>query len=136
MKKETIYKNQFLEVDYEEENNLVVSYWAPTTGQMTLSQYKDCMKDLADLYQKNADYTKSLVIMKDFNFPVEPELQAWGNSLFDGVEIEKTALIVPSDFIAGLSVKQSIEDLDKGAKIQYFDDEEKAREWLVEETSV
>lgn len=132
-----LYENEFLVVAYEETTSILASYWTPATSQMNLIQYKEDLQELANLYKENSTLTKSLVMMKDFNFPVDPEAQAWGNQLFDGVALDRTAIVVPTDFIAGLGVKQAVDDLNEEEKVKYFDDEKDAREWLLtEETAI
>ena len=129
------YNSKYLHLAFFAEQELIEMTWLSSTNEMTQDEYKqESLKYLSfflEFCPKNtiADTTNML-------FPIVPELQEWTNEIITAPIIEKglkkVAIIVSKELIAQLSVEQVMEE-QEAIKLttQYFDNKEKAKEWLL-----
>ncbi len=131
-----VFENEFLIISIEEKNNLYVEKWLPATQKMTDKEWKESRIKLKEIFLKYKP-NKILSLTKEFYFPISPELQNWlAINITEkiGKMIEKVALIVPSDIVAELGVQELMEEKATGQLVsKYFEQEAKAREWLIKE---
>ncbi len=130
-----IFENEFISVKIEEENNLYVETWKPTTKEMTEEEWKASRIKLKEIFLQHKP-DKLLTLTKEFYFAISPVLQEWmaeNVTKIIGHLIKKVALIVPTEIVAELSVGQLMDEKETGQLTsKYFDNEEDARKWIVE----
>jgi len=137
---ETAFTNHFLNAFLDQDNALLSIKWLPSTYEMSAENFQSIFTNIAEFIEKhNVKYWMGYT--KDFAFIVPPDLQEWAAQEFNQrvlrAGLKKMALIVPSDIVANVSVKQSIEEMEKHQDLEaietrYFDNPEQAREWLLE----
>ena len=74
--------------------------------------------------------------MVDFRFPITPEIQAWVDenlfSVYREIGFEQIAILLSEEFIASLSIEQTMDSAgDNGFQTAFFDNEEAAKRWLL-----
>ncbi|MEH0154570.1 hypothetical protein V6R21_10530 [Limibacter armeniacum] len=134
MRRTTIYESDFSQVDFESENNLIITTYKPATALMSDEDYrKEIKNQLALMGNYKPEF--ALEDLRDLSFVLSIELQEWGrtyvrNALVE-VGIRKTANIYSQKFFVHLSVETQAEGIKEPA-ISFFENEEKARRWLFE----
>lgn len=133
-----ILQNKFVKITLDTNKSLAHAIWENTTENMTDEEYKNTFSHIGDIYIKHG---VKRWLGDAFNFlkVVTPDLQEWAakelNPKLLTAGLEKMALVLPSDFIAGLSVEQSVDDMSEknpnGFHTKYFDNLEEARNWLL-----
>lgn len=118
---------------YFAEQKLFQSIWETPTI-MPEQVYRE---EIRKYYQK-IEETRPLNIIIDAsqaNYTVSVETQEWMVDTFSHIyleiKLEKLALVMSEEFITQLSLEQTLEDM--GAtpyQIKYFDQLEKAQEWI------
>ncbi|WP_299464650.1 hypothetical protein [uncultured Microscilla sp.] len=126
------YKSEFLEVSYDSGNSWVISKWTSNTSYLTVDQYKREVEAARKVFIDHQPVFGNLSLNQDFYFVVDPEMQEWVNQQFEEYLPSKSAIVVASEFVAQLSIEQTVESMD--VAICYFDNEQEAREWLTDQT--
>ncbi len=131
-----VHESQYVSRFIDEENQLVISTWLETTENMTTREFKEEMQSLADLI-KEKKIKFVLSITKELRFTIVPELQQWILDViapqFIEAKIEKQAIIIPQEFIAQLSMEQTIDDVENinhHHQSKFFSEIEDAKNWL------
>lgn len=134
------YDSQYVSRFIDEENHIVISTWLETTENMTTDEFKEEMYSLINLIkEKNIRFVLS--ITKELRFPIVPELQEWILEvvvpLFTEANVEKQAIIIPKEFIAQLSMEQTMDDFENGSysshQSKFFSEIEDAKVWFLSE---
>ena len=133
---ETVYKGRFIYIEYDGASSVMFSKWN-NSDQMTEDDFRSEMikyKDFA-LANKVQNY---LVDNTEMYFAISPTLQIWVNeNIFPFTmhpETRKFAIVMPEDFIAQISLEQTIEEGEKTigtVQTRYFDTLEKAQTWIL-----
>lgn len=134
---ETNKRTEFMTLEFDTENSVLNTLWSPETESMTDEEYMEVFQNLSNSI-RNHKIKYWLGDTRAFKKTVSPELQEWyaKEIMPELIEagLEKIALIAPEEFIAGLSVEQSIDEIlmANGNKltIQYFDNMQEARDWV------
>jgi len=132
---EVTYGNGKLVLRFDEEKDILFSYW-------TLDQYIDDQdyRKLCLVYESQIiKYQPKNLLLNAVNafYVVPVETQKWLSDkltpLVEKYKTEKSAVIMSSDFITQLSIEQIVDESEnKTTATLYFDDEKKAIEWLEE----
>ncbi len=130
-----IYRNKFVVFNYEKENSLITFIWTAETETMTDDEYKDVLITGIGLLDK---YPSKFLLssQKDKKYVVHPEAQEWvGKEALPKIfekGIIKYAIVESEDIVINLATEQTIdEDETKEYGVLFFDDEAKARKWLI-----
>jgi hypothetical protein len=71
---------------------------------------------------------------RKFYYTIDPEMQAWvGENILSklpGLGIKRLAFLMSEEFIAQLSIEQTMDNLGESCQMRYFDDREEAIEWV------
>lgn len=133
-----VYKSRFLILNYFENENYIEMMWLSDTESMTRDEYKEEFRS----YVKSIEKYQPKGVLSDIlsaKFTIDPELQEWTNqNVFAfslSIGLDKAALIVnQKSFIERISLEQTMEEQEgEKFKMRYFEDREKAKQWLVEE---
>lgn len=133
-----IFKNKFVTIDLDVQRALAHAVWETSTATMSNEEYKETFSKIGDAYiHHGVKYW--LGDARNFLKPVTPILQTWAaeelNPKLLTAGLEKMALVLPSDFIASLSIEQSVDDMqDRNPydfQTKYFDNIEEAQNWLL-----
>ncbi|EAY30553.1 hypothetical protein [Microscilla marina] len=128
------YKSEFLEVSYDSENSWVISKWTPNTRYLTIDQYKQEVLVVCQAFIDHKPVFGSLALTQDFYFILDPETQEWLTQQFEGYQPSKSAVVVAQEFVSQLSIEQTVQSMD--IIVNYFSNEQEAREWLMNQTKV
>ncbi len=134
-----VWKNAYVDFSVDAEAGIARAAWKADTEDMTEEEYKEIFLRIAALIGEH-NVRSWLGDARAFRYPVTPDLQDWfGAAVLPGLMeggLEKMAMLMPEEFIAELSVEQSVEEimLQNGGKftIQYFDSLMRAENWLAE----
>ena len=130
-----IYRNKFVVFTYEKENSLITFIWTVETETMTDDEYKDVLIAGVGLLDKYP--TKFLLSsQKNKKYVVHPKIQEWvGKEALPKIfekGIVKYAIVESENVVIQLATEQTVEeDETKEYGVLFFDDEAKARKWLI-----
>ena len=130
-----IFENQFISMDFDENKNLFIEDWKPTSEDMTNEDWKETRIELMNACLKYK-FDKILSLGNSFYFIIIPELQKWlAETISPKINhlVEKVAITIPPEMFAHISVEQLMEE-DETSKVssQYFDNKDNAINWLIE----
>lgn len=130
-----VFNDKFCVLSYMNESQTLNQIWSSETDKMTFEDYKNVQLNTVKHFKESkAKYI--YVYFKDFSWRITPTVQTWTNEhIIKGLieaGIVKISYIVPEDFIANLSMEQTLEeDEEQVFPYEYFSDEKEAREWLL-----
>ncbi|HAS39313.1 MAG TPA: hypothetical protein DCS93_02485 [Microscillaceae bacterium] len=146
MSKVTIIENKYTSIFFDEDLELYEQYWYPESEDMEEEEYKETITYMLEyITEKNYVLLNYLLDNRDFLFSMSPEMQEWQASNVASVLVKllekqgqspqdiKTAIITSEDFISQLSIEQAMEENEVSElTTRYFEDEQEAREWLLD----
>ncbi len=119
-----IHEHNLQIIDFKANNFLFIVRWTALTKKMTADNFKEQFMAYLKYLLK---YTPKFVLfdMKEFDFPITPELQNWIDKEITSHEkkiCQKQAILMPTELIAELGIAQTLdEDNNKSMNIQIFD---------------
>ncbi len=129
---EILEDNEFQIIIWDKEFKLIHVLWKPASENMDEEQYKTHTTLLIDLaFQYKAQ--KLLADRRISNKIINVELMEWTNQQFGSLSkfLKKCAILRPSDIVANMSVELTVEEQPLPFEVQFFDNETKARDWLL-----
>lgn len=128
-----IYEDNYKVIYYHQKQSMIEDVWQETE-KMTNKEYHDEMQNIGNLVVKHRP-EKLLVDARKFNFAISPETQEWiDDKIFTQFlegGLKKLAMIMSPDFIAQLSIEQTMEEEKTGGfETRYFKSKEKGIKWL------
>jgi hypothetical protein len=129
-----VYESLYQVIFFDEDKKLLHKEWYIDTDTMPQDTFKIEVEKIAEIAEKY----KPIRFHDDttnFYFPISPKVQTWVNETifprFIKAGVMKYALIVSQELIAQLSIEQTMEESNAHKfQVKYFDDPEKAYEWL------
>lgn len=129
-----LHKSKYVEIIYEAENSLIIDKFLSTTQKMNIDEFKEEMLVFVKMCEEHKP-ERELVHLLDMKFGITLEAQEWMNTeIFPRYKdiIKRMAFLMPTEFVAQLSVEQTMEEEVGQAFLQkHFDNEAEAREWLM-----
>ncbi|QYA25235.1 response regulator transcription factor [Gramella sp. MT6] len=126
-----LYESEFLQINFEEENNCFVQFWKKSPK--CYSKLKDEFLEFIELYKKYCP-EKTLWLQQNFQLPINLETHRWieENVNIPGVNYgnEKVAFVVGKDVLVHLSVMNYFEEDNSVIHPLHFATEKEARQWL------
>ena len=131
---QTLHKSQYYEILFDENKSLIIHKALPATSTMDSEIFKEEMRIFLEMCEKHLP-EKDLVNLVDMNYSIVPEAQEWVNTeIFPRLlnVIKRMAIVVPVGFFESVALEQTMdEEFGRRFIMQYFDDENKALEWLM-----
>ncbi len=130
-----LYKSKYQVIEYNENDRMLRKAWTTQTELMSEEDFKSEVLKIAECLESVKPY-RMCDNTQNFTFPISPELQTWVNTQifprFIAAGLIRYALIVSEEFIAQISIEQTMEE-GEGRKftVQYFNSEESAKVWLL-----
>ncbi len=132
-----IYRSYYTTRDWDAENSILHSTWLDTTIDMSDTEFKKEMINLANLI---IEYQVKFLLSdtRQLQFPIVPELQEWVvetiRPKFMYAKLKKQAIIVPLGIFAQVAMHQTIEEVEQKIhehQTKFFDTIESAKQWLI-----
>ncbi len=128
--------NTNFSTNYWDENISLLEYsWInQENGEMTEEDFKNALLHYIDLVLK---YKPNFVLVntKKLKFLITVELQTWVDENINKISspiLKKMAVLLPEGFMEQLGVEQVLDEAEaKKISVLFFEDEQKAKEWLV-----
>ena len=133
---ETLYKSEFQQIDWYEQEQIFDITWYNTEDKLTDEFYRQELQEQVEIYQSKSSSNNGVLIdIEHFVFSILPETQAWvTDNIFPRVietGIIRLAVLVPKDIFAHVSLDQNLEEDEEFlSRTKYFEDKEEARQWL------
>ncbi len=135
--------NQYFTSHFDEQLKLYEIVWHEASQDIKEKEYEQFFLRERDLLAKYNKINFVLVNLKNRLDTLPPDLQEWSTKhitpLFIAKSTElKVAIVRSQDFSTQFSIEQALEEDDlneEEVKIQYFEEEEAAREWLLDTQS-
>lgn len=136
-----VSKSKYVHRYFDDTQHLLVSKWQKATEFMHDALYKKEMLAAVEAVKKYKP-TLFMVYAQDFRYIITPELQTWTSHHIANpiicLGVKKLAYLVPQEYIAGLSVEQTIQEANDcksniSHELRYFQCEQNALEWLLNE---
>ncbi|OJJ22028.1 hypothetical protein BKI52_08290 [marine bacterium AO1-C] len=130
---EEIFSNRYQVFYYDRRRNYFVNIWLPESQDLEDTEYQ---KQQIILWDKVREIHPQFVISDNTNFlySIDPELQDWVASeidkLIDEVKLERIGIVTSKDFIALLTIRQTIEEGRFQDITRFFETREEAESWL------
>lgn len=130
-----MYESSYLTIQYIEEGNYQINTWLPNSKNLDDSIFKTELAEQAKIALENKP-SAFITDASSLLFSIHPDLQEWVNQTIfkDMYEagIKKLALLSSNDVVTQLSLEQLVDDYTlKSFAIEFFDDAEKAKEWIL-----
>ena len=147
MQKIVIEENKFTSIYYDQALMLYEQYWHPATEDMQDDDYQSIQSRMVEFVKKHQlPILNYYLDNREFYYVMSPEMQDWqvefvGEKLLaitqaaiNEIPVLNVAIITSTEFISQLSIEQTMDEnsgqVGQGA-IRYFDDSQKALEWLL-----
>lgn len=133
---ETIYESDFQRYKIDKESNFLQADWFEKSTEMSDQDFKDEMEKELE-YVEKFQIKHYLIDTLNFRFIINPDLQTWAdvyvNTKLDKLGLKKLAYIVSQDYIAQLSINQTMsESVKQNYQTSFFASIEEAKAWLSE----
>ena len=128
--------SKYQNVLFEEDTNILIFKWLPETINMIGDDFMTEMNKVAKIIMQH-NGCNILLLSQDMKFAIAPDKQIEANKIllpaYNQSSVKKLAIIIPKEFIAELSMEQTIEEkIDEHSfKTNFFADEKEAQEWLM-----
>ncbi len=129
---ELLHQSKYISISFLPQGRIIKAVWTTATQEMEDADFQESIQHI----WQNVRNKKPVGFLGDtrlFFFVVSIHLQTWyGENIGDtfGTGTNKIAMLVTSEFIAQVSIEQTIEEDKSAVKTRYFDEEEKALTWL------
>ncbi len=129
-----VSKTDYLKIDFDNETKMLKALWFPKSKELSDDEYKKELYTWRDMIEKHKP-ERLFVDTREMLFVIGVDMQEWFvNEIFGSYSsfgVKKNAHILPKEVAASVSVEQALDDDEKAAyETQYFDDEQKALNWL------
>jgi hypothetical protein len=129
-----VFNHDALTISYERKNALVLVVWQPESTNISPEFFKEMNLKYVELAEKMPVRSFFLDTV-NFFFPIEPSLQTWvADCILPKIAdagCQKIAFLTSEDFVAQLSVEQTMEERDDMPfQVRYFSNENEAFSWL------
>lgn len=133
---ETIYESDFQRYKIDKRNNFLQADWFEKSEEMSDDDFKNEMEKELE-YVERFNIENYLIDTLNFRFIINPDLQAWAdthiNTKLDTLGLKKLAYVVSQDYIAQLSITQTMsESVKQNYQTRFFASFEEAKTWLAE----
>lgn len=130
-----VSKTDYLKIDFDDKTKMLKALWFPKSEELSDGAFKKELyiwRDMIDKYKPKLLFVDT----REMYFIIDPTMQIWFvNEIFnyyESVGIEKNTHILPKELFASVSVEQALEeDLNAEYETKFFDDEQKAMNWLL-----
>ncbi len=127
-----LFKNQFVSINYNPDTALLDTIWFEASEDMEEVEYKEIIEKRVTFFERYKP-KNFLTDARHFRYIIKPSLQAWNYEhslkLFSKLGGKKIAVLNSEDFVAQVSIEQTVEQ-DTQAQTEYFDDINSALKWL------
>lgn len=130
---EILEDNDFQLLIWDKDFKMMHVIWKKESENMTEDEYKTQTMNLIEWSAQNKAQ-KLLVDGSKANVVITVEQTTWTNEQYAslGKNLRKSAIIRPKDAVADVSVELAVEEKPLSFEVQFFENETKAREWLVQ----
>ncbi len=133
MKYIEILENQYFKAFLDKSNDLIRVIWFPESEHGTAKEFIELNNSLFRAIKVKRLFSD----LREFNFPIVPHLQLdivkYTSKTLIEAGVEKIAILIPNDIFTMVSVSQTIDEIEDniGFQIDFFEDEKKATEWIL-----
>ena len=130
-----IFKSKFLQIQYNKKDNICIADWTKETENANDDDFKNWNIELVNKIAERRPHGL-LANTLNYKFAIHPGLQEWSVSnvfqQYAKAGLTKIAIIVPTELIAEMSLEQFVDEYeDNSIETQYFNNAEKAKDWLI-----
>jgi len=130
-----IYKSDFQEIEYFESEKMLRKAWYTTSENMEDEKFKIEVIKIAEKIEE-VKPIRMCDVTTNFLYTISPDLQTWVDTdvfpRFIAAGLKRYAIIMSTEFVSQLSIEQTMEEgVGNQFQVQYFDSEDKAKEWLL-----
>ena len=131
---ETIYESDFQRYKLDSSNHFLQADWFAKSEEMSDQDFKNEMEKELE-YVEKFQIKHYLIDTLNFRFIINPDLQSWAdtyvNTKLDELGLKKLAYVVSQDYIAHLSITQTMsESVKQNYQTNFFASLEEAEAWL------
>ncbi|HAS43387.1 MAG TPA: hypothetical protein DCS93_23105 [Microscillaceae bacterium] len=130
----SLVETEFAQMSFQEEDSLYILRWKSDHQNLN----DDLFKEQVNIWLENIKKCRPQRLLVDtslFNYVVVPEIQDWFDekvfALYPQIGVQKQAMLLPEDLFTQVSIQQTNESpKNQTFEVNYFDNEQKALEWL------
>lgn len=116
------------------DNSLRVT-WRDASASLEDAEFMEINENYLELIKEHK-LVAFFIDTRKFLYTISPDMQDWvGENILSklpGLGLKRIAFLMSEEFIAQLSIKQTMENLGDNCQMRYFDDKEKALSWVEE----
>lgn len=130
-----VYESDYSVFDYDEENSIFSHIFKAGSENLETETFKQEMLTYLDYFKKYKP-KKALVNNQDMKYIIVPELQEWhAQNIFPKcieLGVEMAAIVETEDLFTQVAMEQLMEEETSGGfAVRFFDDADKAKNWLI-----
>lgn len=137
MSKTKIYSHKYADLFFDDNTSIIEEIWKPETEKMTDEEYKSYQADKVEETRKVMPKL-FLCDTQNFLYTMKSDIQAWTdeqlNKFWAEIGLQKFAMIMSKSYIEQIALELAMSEREEealGYDFQFFDDQKKAREWLL-----
>lgn len=137
MSRTKIYSHKYADLFFDENISIIEEIWKSETKHMTDEEYKSYQMDKV-AETKKVMPKLFLCDTQNFLYTMIPEIQEWTdeqlNKFWAEIGLQKFAMIMSKGDIEQIGLELAMserEEEELGYDFQFFDSQEKAKEWLL-----
>lgn len=130
---ENIYTHSLVKYMFDKDRKYMTHNWEDTPKTITTEEYKKVHTDMVAF----VELFKPLYVLSDtrtVNFIVKNEWQEWVSenvlTVYEKYGLKKFAFLISPLYYTRISIELAMEELNVNFDVMYFDDFDKAEEWL------
>lgn len=129
-----LYTKPYITISSVPDNRLLVAQWTEESESLKVEEFQAVNEFYVQAIHERG-LTFLLINAQKFNFLIAPDLQNWvAEQIIPqaiGFGLKKIAFVMSKEFVAQLSIEQTMDEvIEKPFDMQYFDDEDKAYQWI------
>ena len=130
-----VYKSNYQTIVYFEDKKMLRKEWTILTEDMEDDVFQSEVVKIAETAER-CKPLRMCDVTTNFFYPITPELQKWVDTeifpRFIKAGLMRYALVISKEAIAQMSIEQTMEESQaQQFSVQYFDNEQKAKDWLM-----
>jgi len=131
---EMLKRDDFISIGVDLEKSMLYAKWLPMSKDISEEYFKDTNWLYVQLCEHH-ELSSFLLDTTSFGFTISPTVQIWvAENILPKLSkggMKKVAFLVSTDFIAQLSIEQTMEEKVLDFLVSYFDQQSEALAWLL-----
>ena len=136
MKRQKLIEHRVANLYWDEATSSIDEIWKPSTKNMADDDFKEYqLQKIKEIKKYPLQY--HFVDTRHMLYPLSEEMQKWIDevvmTVWDTTPLKKIAFVASAGLVAQMSIELAMDESPHSYAIQYFETEEEARAWMLQE---